>query len=177
MGMGPFLIVCSQNPFTPLDLVSLPTAEYFSVEGEERADQIKSIHKQVHEQVTNNNIVYQRMVNLRRKKVVFDKGDLVWIHLSKDRFPRGRASKLQPRANGPFKVLKWIKDNTYKIDLLRNYNVLATFNVVDLFPFLFPLLPELDDPFDSSTSPFEVGEDDATSPSNDPGSSMLGRES
>jgi len=37
-----------------------------------------------------------------------------------------------PRANGPFEVLERINDNTYKVDLLRDYGVLATFNVIDL---------------------------------------------
>ena len=86
------------------------------------------------------------------------------IHLSKERFPGGRASKLQPRADGPFKVLERINDNAYKIDLPGHYNVSATFNVADLSPFV----PSLDDPFDSRTSPFEDGGDDATSCS-DPG--------
>ncbi|GKB01332.1 hypothetical protein Tco_0829376 [Tanacetum coccineum] len=40
--------------------------------------------------------------------------------------------KLQPRADGPFQVLKRINDNTYKIDLPSTYNVSATFNVADL---------------------------------------------
>ena len=78
----------------------------------------------------------------------------------------GRASKLQPRADGPFKVLERINDNAYKIDLPGHYNVSATFNVADLSPFV----PSLDDPFDSRTSPFEDGGDDATSGS-DPGPS------
>jgi hypothetical protein len=41
-----------------------------------------------------------------RKHVVFDVGDLVWLHLRKDRFPDLRKSMLMPRADGPFKVLE-----------------------------------------------------------------------
>ena len=163
-GMSPFLIVYGRNPFTPLDLAPLPATENFSPEGEDRAAQIKLIHQQVRDQIINNNIVYQRRANMKRKKVVFQEGDLVWVHLSKERFPGGRSSKLQPRADGPFKVLKRINDNAYNIDLPGHYNVSATFNVVDLSPFV----PEFDDPFDSRTSPFEEGEDDAVGPS-DPG--------
>ena len=50
-----------------------------------------------------------------RKHVVFDVGDLVWLHLRKDRFPDLRKSKLMPRAAGPFKVLERINDNAYKL--------------------------------------------------------------
>uniref|UniRef100_A0A251TRQ2 RNA-directed DNA polymerase n=1 Tax=Helianthus annuus TaxID=4232 RepID=A0A251TRQ2_HELAN len=159
-GMSPFLVVYGRNPFTPLDLAPLPTTEHFSVEGEERSAQIKMIHKQVREQIENNNIVYQRRANVHRRRVVFNEGDLVWIHLSKARFPGGRFGKLQPRADGPFRVLKRINDNAYKIDLPGHYNVSATFNVADLSPFV----PEEDDPFDSRASPFEEGENDADNP-------------
>ena len=48
--------------------------------------------------------------------MVFNIGDLVWLHLRKDRFPNERKSKLLPQADGPFKVLARYNDNTYKID-------------------------------------------------------------
>jgi len=41
-----------------------------------------------------------------------------------------------PRADGPFEVLERINDNAYKIDLPGDYGVSATFNVVDLSPYL-----------------------------------------
>ncbi|GJR30853.1 RNA-directed DNA polymerase [Tanacetum coccineum] len=52
------------EPFTPLDLAPLATTEHFCAEGEERAEQIKSIHQQVRDQIVNNNIVYQRRANV-----------------------------------------------------------------------------------------------------------------
>ena len=64
--------------------------------------------------------------------MVFEPGDWVWVHLRKDRFPSQRKSKLQPRGDGPFKVLERINDNAYKIDLPSEYGVSSTFNVVDL---------------------------------------------
>jgi len=39
------------------------------------------------------------------------------------------------RADSPFKVLEWVNDNAYKIDLLGHYQVSATFNVSDLSPY------------------------------------------
>lgn len=87
-----------------------------------------------------------------RKRVLFKEGDLVWIHLNKDSFPKGRASKLQPRADGPFKVLERINDNAYKIELPSHYNVSDTFNVSDLKPFVM----EEDHLFDSRTNLFKA---------------------
>ena len=55
-------------------------------------------------------------------------------------------------ANGPFQVLERINDNANKLDLLGEYNVIASFNVVDLSPF------DVGD--DLRTNPFqEMGND------------------
>jgi hypothetical protein len=49
------------------------------------------------------------MLNIRllvvkvKKHVTFDSGDMVWLHLRKDRFPTLHRSKLMPRATGPLK--------------------------------------------------------------------------
>jgi len=75
---------------------------------------------------------YQVQANKHKKKVVFQSGDLVWIHLRKERFPSKRKGKLMPRAKGPFEVLIWINDNAYKVDLLGDYGVSTTFNAADL---------------------------------------------
>ena len=41
-----------------------------------------------------------------------------------------------PRVDGPFKVLEGVNGNDYKVSLLGNYGVSASFNVVDLSPYL-----------------------------------------
>ncbi|GKC17393.1 hypothetical protein Tco_1014175 [Tanacetum coccineum] len=93
----------------------------------------------------------------RRKQVLYREGDLVWIHLHKEHFSAGHFGKLKPRGDGPFRVLKKINDNAYKIELPGHYNVSATFNVVDLSPYK----GDSDDEPDSWSSLFQKGEDDA----------------
>ncbi|KAJ9548661.1 hypothetical protein OSB04_021204 [Centaurea solstitialis] len=134
-GRSPFLVVYGRNPFTPLDLAPLADPIVFSADADERVAQIQQLHAQVRDQIIKHNLQYQTRVNKHRRKVVFNEGDLVWIHLRKDRFPQGRYGKLHPRADGPFRVLKKIGDNAYKIDLPGHYNVSATFNVADLTPY------------------------------------------
>ena len=67
--------------------------------------------------------------------------------MRKERFPARRWSKLHPRGDGPFQVLKRINDNAYKLDLPSEYNISATFNIFDLSPF------DIGD--DSRMNPFE----------------------
>ena len=52
--------------------------------------------------------------------------------MRKERFLARRRSKLHPKGDGPFQVLERINDNAYKLDLLGEYNISATFNVSDL---------------------------------------------
>ena len=71
--------------------------------------------------------------------MIFEPGDLVWLHLRKDRFPEKQKSKLLHRGDGPFKVLAKINDNAYNIELPGDdYAVSNTFNIADLSPFLGP---------------------------------------
>jgi hypothetical protein len=49
------------------------------------------------------------------KEVKLEPGDLVWLHLRKERFLELRKYKLMSRAAGPFKVLAKINDNAYKL--------------------------------------------------------------
>ncbi|GKF99779.1 hypothetical protein Tco_0301470, partial [Tanacetum coccineum] len=46
-------------PFTPLDLAPLPGVETSSAEGNDRAEQIKSLHEKVREKITKHNLQYQ----------------------------------------------------------------------------------------------------------------------
>ena len=67
--------------------------------------------------------------------MVFEEGNWVWLHLRKDRFLKKRKSKLSTRGDGPFKVLKRVNDNAYRLELPEEHDVHATFNVADLISF------------------------------------------
>ena len=85
--------------------------------------------------------------------MIFEEGDLVWVHLRKEQFPKERKSKLMPRVDGPFQILRKINDNAYQFDLQGKYDISSSFNVSDLSLFL------VDDP-DLWTNPFEEGGND-----------------
>jgi len=71
----------------------------------------------------------------------------------KERFPKRTRSKLMLRIDGSFQILERINDNTYKVDLLSEYDVSTTFNVSNLSLF--------DVGEDSRSNSFEERGDDA----------------
>ncbi|XP_075489516.1 LOW QUALITY PROTEIN: uncharacterized protein LOC142528360 [Primulina tabacum] len=114
---SPFEIVYGFNPLTPLDLMSLPVSERLNMDGKKKAEFVRSLHEKVKDNIEKKNLQYTKQANKGRKKMVFEKGDWVWLHLRKERFPEKRRSKLLPRGDGPFQVLEKINDNAYKLDL------------------------------------------------------------
>ncbi|XP_021319205.1 uncharacterized protein LOC110436431 [Sorghum bicolor] len=154
----PFEIVYGFKPHTPMDLLPLPLQEQVNLDAAKRSNFIKKLHDETRRNIEKKSAQYAKQANKGKKKVTFQPGDLVWLHLRKDRFPQQRKSKLSPRGDGPFKVLKKINDNAYKIELPPEYsNVSPTFNVKDLLPFVGE--PE------SRTTPSQEGEADEDIPS------------
>jgi hypothetical protein len=154
-GCSPFEAVYGLNPISPLDLAPIPATIQFSGDADERAKGIKKLHEQIRGQIEKKNEKYRMQANKHRKPMTFKEGDLVWIHLRKERFPAKRRSKLLPRADGPFKVLQRIGENAYKIELPGEYGVSATFNVSDLAPY-----EEIEETTDLRASPHQPGEPD-----------------
>ncbi|KAL5820915.1 hypothetical protein ACOSQ3_022797 [Xanthoceras sorbifolium] len=149
---SPFEIVYGLNPLTPLDLLPLPVTEHVNLDGKKKAEFVKQIHEKTRQNIERRTEQYANQANKGRKKVVFEPGDWVWLHMRKERFPVQRRSKLLPRGDGPFQVIERINDNAYKLDLPGEYSVSASFNVSDLSPF------DVGD--DLRTNPFQEGGND-----------------
>ncbi|XP_068491941.1 uncharacterized protein [Phaseolus vulgaris] len=133
---SPFEIVYGLNPLTPLDLLPMPNVYVVKhKDAHAKADYVRKLHEQVKAQIEKKVEGYSKQANKGRKKVIFEPGDWVWVHMRKERFPKQKKSKLQPRGDEPFQVLEKINDNAYKIDLPSKYNVSNTFNMSDLSPF------------------------------------------
>ena len=133
--MCPFEVVYGFKPLAPIDLLPLPLQERSNMEASKCASYVKKIHEKNKEAIEKRSKYYAEWANKHCKKVTFEPGDLVWVHLRKDRFPEKRKSKLLPRGDGPFRVLSKINDNAYKIELHEHYGVSTSFNVADLTPF------------------------------------------
>ncbi|KAH9648161.1 WD REPEATS REGION domain-containing protein [Citrus sinensis] len=141
---SPFEIVYGFNPLTPLDLLPLPIDKRASMNGKKKAEFVKQLHERTRQHIEKRTKQYATQANKGRKQVVFQPGDWVWVHMRKERFPAQMRSKLLPKGDGPFQVVARINDNAYKLDLPGEYNVSATFNVSDLYPFnIEPQTPHL----------------------------------
>jgi hypothetical protein len=158
----PFEIVYGLLPRAPIDLLPLPTLERVNFDAKYRAELMLKLHETTKENIERMNIKYKLAGSKGKKHVAFEPGDLVWLHLRKDRFPNLRKSKLLPRADGPFKVLQKINDNAYKLELPADFGVSPTFNIADLKPYLGE-----EDELESRTTQMQEGEDDEDIPSND----------
>jgi hypothetical protein len=160
--MCPFEIVYGLIPRAPIDLMTLPTSEKLNFDAKQRAELMLKLHETTKENIERMNSKYKLAGDKGRKQLIFEPGDLVWLHLRKDRFPTLRKSKLMPRADGPFKVLERINDNAYKLDLPVDFGVSPTFNIADLKPYLGE-----DDELESRTTQMQEGEDDEDIATND----------
>ncbi|KAJ9556733.1 hypothetical protein OSB04_011347 [Centaurea solstitialis] len=129
---SPFQIVYGFKPLTPMDLTPLPVNEHLNLDGKKKAEFVKQIHEKAKSNIEERTKKYEQQANKGKRKVTFEPGDWVWLHLRKERFPTRRKSKLMQRGDRPFQVLQKIIDNAYKFDLPVEYNVHDVFNVSDL---------------------------------------------
>jgi hypothetical protein len=140
----------------------LPSSKKLNFDAKQHAELMLKMHETTKENIERMNANYKISGDKGRKQLDFEPGDLVWLHLRKERFPDLRKSKLMPRADGPFKVLKKINENAYKLDLHADFEVSPTFNIADLKPYLGE-----EDELESRTTQMQEGEDDVDINTND----------
>ncbi|XP_026398103.1 uncharacterized protein LOC113293826 [Papaver somniferum] len=76
-----------------------------------------------------------RHTNQHRRLKTFEEGELVMIHLRKERFPTSTYNKTKMKKYGPFKILKKMSDNAYVVDVPSNWNISNIFNFQEIFIF------------------------------------------
>ena len=134
--VSPFQVVYGFNPRAPIDLLPLPTIERVHSDAKERADFILKLHASTKENIEKMTEKYRIAGNQGIREVKFELGDLVWLHLRKDRFLALRKSKLMPHDAGQYIILEKINDNAYKLELTSEFRINPTFNISDLKPYL-----------------------------------------
>jgi hypothetical protein len=150
--MCPFEIVYGLMPRAPIDLMPLPTSEKLNFDAKQRAELMLKLHEITKQNIERMNSKYKLAGDKGRKQLIFEPGELVRLHLKKDRFPTLRKSK----------VLERINDNAYKLDLPVDFRVSPTFNIADSKPYLGE-----DDELEPRTTQMQEGKDDEDIATND----------
>jgi hypothetical protein len=132
MKVSPFQVVYDFNPRAPIDLLPLPSSETTCFDASQRSEFILKMHETTKLNIEKINEKYRITASKGRKEVKLEPGDLVWLHLRKERYPELRESKLMSRGAGPFKILAKINDNAYKLELPPEFIVSPSFNISDL---------------------------------------------
>jgi hypothetical protein len=68
--------------------------EHMNFDASKRAEFVKTLHERAKSNIEKMTKIYEKHANKGRKKIVFEQGGLVWVHLRKDRFLDQRKSKL-----------------------------------------------------------------------------------
>ena len=71
------------------------------MEASKRADFVKQLHLKTKAEIEKKTKYYAEKANKKRKKVLFQPGDLVWIHYRKDRFPENGKELGMPSSSSP----------------------------------------------------------------------------
>jgi hypothetical protein len=153
--VSPFRVVYGFNPRAPIDLLPLPPSETTCFDASQQSEFILKMHETTKLNIEKMNEKYRIAASKGCKEVKLEPGDLVWLHLRKERFPELRKSKLMSRPAGPFKILAKINDNAYKLELPPEFGVSPTFNISDLRPYFGE-----EDEMSSRTTSMQEGEDD-----------------
>jgi hypothetical protein len=94
MKVSPFQVVYGFNPCAPIDLLPLPSSETTCFDASQRSEFIIKMHETTKLNIEKMNEKYRIATSKGRKEVKLKLGDLVWLHLRKERFLELRKSKL-----------------------------------------------------------------------------------
>lgn len=65
------------------------------MDGKKKVEFVRNLHEKVGQYIERRTEKYATQANKRRKKVIFEASDWVWLHMRKDKFLMQRKSKLQ----------------------------------------------------------------------------------
>jgi len=86
-GKSPFEVVYDFNPSSPLDILPLPLQERINMDGSARASYLKKLHEDTRHTIERQVQQLATKLNINKQPMIFNIGDLVCLHLHKDRFP------------------------------------------------------------------------------------------
>jgi Integrase zinc binding domain len=131
-GFAPFKIVYGYIPRGPLDTLSIERPRSKVTKVEERLEDLRELYKTVREKLEQSYSKYKAKADEKHRDVQFEVGELVWVYLPKERFPRGEYHKLKKRKVGPCEIAEKFGANAYRVKLPEDLHISNTFNVSHL---------------------------------------------
>ena len=97
---------------------------------------MQEIHKHVHDNLVKTAAKYKLNADKKRRHVVFEVGDYVWVVLTKERISVGDYNKLSVKKIGHVEIVENINPNAYRLNLLSHIRTADVFNVKHLIPYV-----------------------------------------
>lgn len=135
-GFSPFRVVYGLVPQGPLDLAPLPDKTRLHGQAVDFVNDIELVHHHAKTNLELSTAKYKAAADVKRRDMVFEPDDLVWVVITKERMPAHEYNKLRSRKIGPVKVLERINNNAYRVQLPPHLKTSDVFNVKHLSPFL-----------------------------------------
>ncbi|CAA7036099.1 unnamed protein product [Microthlaspi erraticum] len=130
------VVIYGVLPRAPVDLSTPPDKTRFHARACDTVEEFTALHQRVKENLEKSAEKYKAAVDVHRREVQLNVGDLVWAVLTKDRFPQGQYNKLKPRKVGPLEIIEKINSNAYRLRLPPHMHTADVFNIKHLVPYL-----------------------------------------
>ena len=93
------------------------------------------MQEEVSQKLEASNAKYKEATSKKRRKKIFNVGDLVLVYLWNEWFLVGTYNKLKDKKYRPFLITKKINNNAYLVALLPDMNISSTTNVANLYDY------------------------------------------
>lgn len=122
-GLTPFFATYGYQPRLPLDIARAQTVPIHDT-----LLSWQQIFDHLYRMITASQQKYKHTADLHRKPTAVTIGSWVWLRLHRTRFQHKQFSKLQARYFGPFKVLKQIGTNAFRLQLPPSWTIHNVFH-------------------------------------------------
>lgn len=135
LGFSPIRVVNGLVPRCPLDLTTAPDKTRHHGEAIDFITDLQSLHQEAQRHLEASSTKYKLDADAKRREVIFQAGDLIWVYLTKERLPLRECNKLKSKKIGPVEILERINPNAYRVKLPPHLCTSDVFNVKHLSRF------------------------------------------